>query len=253
MQHNQEAKSDANSKTLVLDALENGVPMSQIMLPNEWVLYLYDKSLFKKIANRPNFQASPYQEICTISTLYDFVYFMNLMEKKSSTAQSPSGIQKINLDMNDYIIMRKGIEPLWEDPRNSKGGTLTIKMPQTKGYDVWSLFVMYMLGETLTYDMQNINGITVSYISDSNNYHNNNSNTTTGNHYTYIKIWDGKPERTKEQFLNILPIDLLDKIRTESIMYTKYSQKGDFNKKNIIDKISSQPKSRRRHGGNLRY
>ena len=40
--------------------------------------------------------------------------------------------------MNDYIIMRKGIEPIWEDPKNSNGGTFTVKMAHSKGYDVWS-------------------------------------------------------------------------------------------------------------------
>ena len=31
---------------------------------------------------------------------------------------------------------------------------------------------MYMVGETLTTDMQYINGITVSYIPDANSFHN---------------------------------------------------------------------------------
>lgn len=142
---------------------------------------------------------------------------------------------KLNLDMHDYIIMRKGIEPIWEDPKNSDGGTFTIKMAHTKGYDIWSLFIMYMMGETLTRDMGEINGITVSYISDSNSFHNPNA---MGNGtYTYLKIWDGKSNRTKDQFIDILPDDLYEQIKTESLMYSSNNTKKHFNEANIIGKL----------------
>ena len=144
---------------------------------------------------------------------------------------------KINLDCNDYIIMRKGIEPIWEDPKNSKGGTFTIRMIHSKGYDVWSTFIMYMLGEKMTYEMHNINGITVSYISDSNSFHNpipsNNKS------YTYIKIWDAKSQRTQDQFINILPIDLYNKIKNESIRYSPNNSKVDFEKEAILKNLNT--------------
>nr|AEX62927.1 eukaryotic translation initiation factor 4E-like protein [Moumouvirus Monve] len=120
--------------------------------------------------------------------------------------------------------MRKGIEPIWEDPRNSNGGTFTVKMNHLKGYEVWSLFVMYILGETLNeYDMDNINGITVSYISDAYNF--NATAKQNINSFTYIKIWDGKSNRTRDEFINILPVEILDKIKHESIMYSQNNKK----------------------------
>ena len=213
------------------------IPLTNINLPNQWVLYLYDKQLFKKIANRPNFQAKPHKELCTISTVNDLIYILQLMEVKIEPKLKIDFINKINLDANDYIIMRKGIEPIWEDPKNSNGGTFTIKMNHINGYDVWSTFVMYMLGETLTHEMQNINGITVSYISDAYNFHS--SGAGTNNSYTYIKIWDGKADRTRDQFVNILPIDLLEKIKSESLMYSQKNKKKDFNEKNIISKLQN--------------
>jgi len=136
------------------------IPSTNIALPNKWVLYLYDKQLFKKMANRQNFQAKPYKELCIISTVNDLIYLLRLMEVTIDTSGDKF---KLNMDTNDYIIMRQGIEPVWEDPKNSDGGTFTIKMGHENGYDVWSTFVMYMLGETLTNDMSVINGITVSY------------------------------------------------------------------------------------------
>lgn len=217
--------------------------LTNINLPNQWVLYLYDKALFKKIANQPKFQAKPHKEICTISTVNDLMYILQLLEVKIESKLKIEFMNnnKINLDANDYIIMRKGIEPIWEDPRNSNGGTFTIKMNHTKGYDVWSTFVMYMLGETLTYDMSNINGITVSYISDAYNFSNNNPNNN--NSYTYIKIWDAKSDRTRDQFVSILPIDLMNKIKDESLLYTPNNKKKHYGQEDIISKLTSNKKN----------
>lgn len=252
-----------NNKEKAIDILKD-IPLDKILLPNEWVLYLYDKQLFKKMANRPNFQAKPHKELCTIRTVNDCIYILELMKVKTEPVmdlktESKLGVEfinnnKINLDANDYIIMRKGIEPIWEDPKNSNGGTFTIKMNHSKGYEVWSMFIMYMLGETLTHEMHNINGITVSYISDAYNFHNTGSNCN--NSYTYIKIWDACSNRTRDQFINILPMDLLEKIKNESLMYSQNNKKKDFNEKNIISKLNSNYKNsynRSRGGGFTNY
>ncbi|XWV26511.1 translation initiation factor 4E [Tupanvirus soda lake] len=219
------------------------IPLTDINLPNQWVLYLYDKTLYKKMANRPNFQAKPHKELCTITTVNDLMYILQLMEVKTEPKLKIDFMNsnKINLDANDYIIMRKGIEPIWEDPKNSNGGTFTIKMNHSKGYDVWATFMMYMLGETLSYDMQNINGITVSYISDAYNFNNNNS--TSNNSYTYIKIWDAKPNRTRDEFVNILPIDLYNRIKDESLLYTSNNKKKDYGQEDIISKLTNNRKN----------
>lgn len=219
------------------------MPLTNINLPNQWILYLYDKALFKKMANRPNFQAKPHKELCTISNVNDLIYILQLLEVKLETkSKNDMDNGKINLDVNDYIIMRKGIEPIWEDPKNSNGGTFTIKMDHHKGYHIWSMFIMYMLGETLTNEMDNINGITVSYISDAYNLNNNNTNTNNVS-YTYIKIWDAKRDRTRDQFVNILPIDLLNEIKNESLLYTPNSKKKDYGQENIINKLTNNKKN----------
>ena len=231
------------------DNIPRHIPLTNIKLPNQWVFYLYDKQLYKKMANRPNFQAKPHKELCTISTVNDLIYILQLMEVKIEPKLKIDFMNnnKINLDANDYIIMRKGIEPIWEDPRNSNGGTFTIKMNHAKGYDVWSTFIMYMLGETMTYEMHNINGITVSYISDAYNFSNQNS-TNTGS-YTYIKIWDGKYDRTRDQFVNILPLDLLGKIKSESLMYSVNNKKKPFGDKNIIKNLGDGNRGKSNRGG----
>lgn len=218
------------------------ISLTNIKLPNQWILYLYDKHLFKKMANRSNFQANPYKELCTIGTVNDLVYILQLMEVKVESKLKTDFINndKINLDVNDYIIMKKGIKPIWEDPKNCDGGTFSIKMHHTKGYDIWSMFLMYMLGETLTTEMCYINGITVSYISDAYNFHN--QPLSNHNSFTLIKIWDGKIDRTRDQFVNILPVELLEKIKSESLMYSKHILKKGY-EVNIYEKISDTKKN----------
>jgi hypothetical protein len=233
---------DVNSKSI-----PENIPLTQILLPNIWTLYLYDKKLFKKIANRQNFQAKPHKKICSIKTVNDLMYILKLMEIDAPTNINSVNDKIINLDMNDYIIMRDGIEPVWEDPKNSCGGTFSIKMNHKRGYEIWSLFIMYILGETLTSDMYYINGITVSYISNSNHMQ-----SVSNDKYTYIKIWDGKSDRSNEQFINILPLTILEKIQNESLMYSQNKQKKDYDK-NIMPKLINNSVRGKEKGGFNNY
>ena len=222
--------------------IPESTPLTDIKLPYEWVVYLYDKQSFKKMVNKPNYKAKPYTEICTLRTVNDLIYILQLMEiplENNITTGSKIG-GKRNLDANDYIIMKKGIEPIWEDPRNSNGGTFSIKMNHSKGYDVWMTFMMYMLGNTLSDEMEQINGITASFIPDSNNFNGTNGSTGPQTNYAYIKIWDGKEGRTRDDFVNILPHDLLVKIKGESLMYSQNNKKKDFGGDAIISQIQKQ-------------
>ncbi|CAH6420892.1 Translation initiation factor eIF-4E [uncultured virus] len=230
-----------------INAIPPATPLIDIMLPNEWVLYLYDKALFKKMTNRPNFQAKPHKEVCTITTVNDLMYILELLGIKNESKLRMDFVpnERINLDAHDYIIMRKGIEPIWEDPKNSNGGTFTIKMDHARGYDVWSHFVMCMLGETLTENMDSINGITVSYISDAYNFNSMANNKS----YTYIKVWDAASDNTRDNFVNSLPADLLTKIKCESLKYTPNNEKKHYGQEDIITKLHS---SRRNSYGQKR-
>jgi len=225
-----------------------GITLKDIPLPNEWVLYLYDKQLFKKIASKQNFQAKPYRELYSLKNVNDLMYILKIMEVKKKNCP------KNNLELNDYIFMRRGIEPIWEDPKNSNGGTYTIKMDHHKGYEIWSDFLMYIMGETLTDEMKYINGITISYIPETINTSSPSKQSFLAdlkekNSYTYIKIWDGKTNRTKEEFSRILPPELFCKFQNDSIMYSSNNKKRDFNEKNIINKINNKNYGKKEKGG----
>lgn len=250
-----------NFKVVVMDKSTGEQSLKNMKLHSAWTLFLYDKKTYKKIMDKPEIEAKPHRFVAELTTVDNLIYFLKLMGHKaeSKLAFETKAMNRLNLDMNDYIVMRKGIEPIWEDPKNFNGGTFSVKMSHAKAYEVWSLLMMYMMGETLTKNMDDINGITVSYVSDINNYHNNYSSPSKNNTYTFIKIWDANPNRTTaEEFIQILPSDIVEKIKGESLMYFKYNKKKHFNDQNIIGRIHGKKEidldsPRKERGGFKRF
>ena len=58
--------------------------------------------------------------------------------------------------------MKNNVKPIWEDSENSKGGCLSYKINTDYVYAVWKKLNYYLIGETLTCNidmLNNINGI----------------------------------------------------------------------------------------------
>jgi hypothetical protein len=63
------------------------------------------------------------------------------------------------------FVMRKGITPMWEDPKNRTGGCFSFKVINKQVAPVWKTLFYAMCGETLCVDKAHnklINGITIS-------------------------------------------------------------------------------------------
>jgi len=63
------------------------------------------------------------------------------------------------------FLMRKGITPMWEDPKNRTGGCFSYRILNKQVADVWRTLVYLCCGETLTINpahSKHINGITIS-------------------------------------------------------------------------------------------
>jgi hypothetical protein len=63
------------------------------------------------------------------------------------------------------FIMRKGITPLWEDPKNRTGGAFSFKVTNKQVYEVWKTLFCAVCGETLFIQKEynnHVNGITIS-------------------------------------------------------------------------------------------
>ena len=63
------------------------------------------------------------------------------------------------------FLMRKGINPTWEDPKNIKGGCFSFKINNNDVYKTWTQLSYLLTGETLSNNhklQKNITGITIS-------------------------------------------------------------------------------------------
>ena len=63
------------------------------------------------------------------------------------------------------FVMRKGITPMWEDPKNRVGGCFSYKVVNKQVGEVWKTLFYMMCGESLTTNKshnKHINGITIS-------------------------------------------------------------------------------------------
>jgi hypothetical protein len=63
------------------------------------------------------------------------------------------------------FVMRDGIKPMWEDPKNKKGGCFSYKINNKNVSSVWKNLSYSLVGETLTEDIKvrpSITGITIS-------------------------------------------------------------------------------------------
>jgi len=63
------------------------------------------------------------------------------------------------------FLMRDGIKPTWEDPKNCAGGCFSYKIANKSVLSIWNKLTYMLLGETLSYDsafITTITGITIS-------------------------------------------------------------------------------------------
>jgi hypothetical protein len=219
------------------------VDPTKLKLHNNWIIYQYSKNTFKKLSQTQDkvkdmhdIKMNPYKQLFKITNVHELLSIIKIM---GITIDPRTNIR--NMDKNDLIIMRDGIEPLWEDEKNANGGTYSLKIDHEKGYKIWTLLMMYILGETFTKNMDDINGISVSYIKGINV---GSSTKNSPQDYTYIKIWNSNPKNNMDNIQSLFPSDIMDTIKNDSIMYLKHNTKKDFNQP-IINKFKNMSKKDR--------
>ena len=63
------------------------------------------------------------------------------------------------------FVMKSGIMPIWEDPKNKNGGAFSYKISNKNVVSVWRELTYALVGNTITNNnpvLQNITGITIS-------------------------------------------------------------------------------------------
>jgi hypothetical protein len=87
---------------------------------------------------------------------------IDIVEKVVTLNESiPESIVKYSM----LFVMRKGITPQWEDPKNRNGGAFSFKVINKQVYDVWKIMFAALCGESLFIENEinnSVTGITVS-------------------------------------------------------------------------------------------
>lgn len=117
---------------------------NDIFLGDCWSLYFHDPA-------NESWDAKSFQLLQTISTVQDWVYadkaFQNLWQ---------DGM---------FFLMREHIQPVWEDPHNSKGGCLSFKVNKPESKEYWFQLGCKTVGEVLsknTAAAANVCGVSIS-------------------------------------------------------------------------------------------
>jgi hypothetical protein len=93
---------------------------------------------------------------------YMKIYEFNTVEQAITITETLPPILVTNCML---FLMRKGINPIWEDERNRNGGCFSYKIPNKDVPDAWKQLSYSLVGETMSDNkklLPHINGITIS-------------------------------------------------------------------------------------------
>ena len=113
-------------------------------LADKWTLWAH-------LPHDTDWSLSSYKEIITLETIEQaLMLFENFPEVMIKNCM--------------LFLMRKGIQPIWEDEKNKKGGCFSYKINNKNVTYSWKNLSYVLLGETLTTKelSKYINGITIS-------------------------------------------------------------------------------------------
>lgn len=114
-------------------------------LKTQWKMYYH-------YPNDKNWDITSYKLIMKIHTMEDCI---SLNENMSDN------IVKYSM----LFVMKNGINPMWEDPKNKNGGCFSYKIPNKYVVHIWKQILYALCGETLMVQKENmkfVNGITIS-------------------------------------------------------------------------------------------
>jgi hypothetical protein len=128
-----------------------GASISSTNTPTDYKLY--DKwTLWAHLPHDTNWTFESYIRILTFDTAEAIIMLLETIpEEMTSNCM--------------LFIMREGIKPMWEDPKNKKGGCFSYKINNKNVSSVWKNLSYSLVGESLTEDVNVrpcINGITIS-------------------------------------------------------------------------------------------
>ncbi len=158
---------------------------------------------YHKLKYRWNLWAHLPQDIDWSSKSYKKIFqFKNLEDAIAITESLPEGLVKNCM----LFIMKDGITPMWEDPRNRNGGCFSYKVSNKHVYEVWRDLTYTLVGESISTNAVFVNSVTGITISPKKNF-------------CIVKIWmtncdHQNPQVVTSEIKNLVPQGCLFKKHT---------------------------------------
>jgi Eukaryotic initiation factor 4E len=155
---------------------------------------LKDKwNLWSHLPHDPDWSVNSYKKIYK---------FTNIEETIAITESLPEALVKNCM----LFVMREGIIPMWEDPKNRNGGCFSYKVSNKHVYEVWRDLTYVLVGETISINTPFVNSVTGITISPKKNF-------------CIVKIWmtncdHQNPSVVTNDIKNLLPQGCLFKKHT---------------------------------------
>ena len=115
--------------------------------------YLNDVwSMYFHVTDDPDWTFSSYVRLADISTVEDFL--------------ASSECVKAHVPDNMFFMMREGVYPCWDDPKNMYGGCISLKVTKSDAGRAWETICTRVLGETILAKdddgWESVNGVSIS-------------------------------------------------------------------------------------------
>ena len=121
-----------------------------------------DRNEFHKLAGSWTIWAHlPHDTDWSIGSYKEIFTFSSVEDAIAITETLPDVLVKNCM----LFLMRTGIKPIWEDPKNRGGGCFSYKIANKVVYDVWKELSYVLVGESISKEhnfVSNVTGITIS-------------------------------------------------------------------------------------------
>ena len=102
----------------------------------------------------------------TVKSYKKIYQFKTIEESVGITEMIPEGLVKNCM----LFIMRDGITPMWEDPKNRNGGCFSYKISNKNVFEVWRDLTYVLIGESLSANVTFVSSVTGITISPKKNF-----------------------------------------------------------------------------------
>lgn len=119
-------------------------------LSSKWVLWAH-------LPHNTDWSINSYIKVFTFTTMEDTIALIETL---------PS----ILVENCMLFIMREGIKPAWEDPKNRSGGCFSYKVLNKQVYSVWKDLTYVVVGDTVSNKIDFVNSVSGITISPKKNF-----------------------------------------------------------------------------------